>query len=116
MGEPAPLTPAERRLLDSAARPKRSAGRLLVGLGVAMLVGTALLSVLLTGQLAATFETDAEANAYAYGLLLGRITFGLAAAGAAFGLFTLFAGSLLLAGPIAERDRLIVKLAEREHA
>ena len=110
MTDPVPLTPAEVALVDRAARSAAGAGRVLVGLGVAMLLGTAGLAVLLGSQLHANFETPAEAKAYAYGLLIGRLTAAAAAAGAAFGAATAATGWLLLAGPGRERDRLIVKL------
>ena len=111
MADPIPLTSVEVALIDRAARPAAGAGRVLMGLGIAMLLGTAGLAVALGSQLDATFETPAETKAYAYGLLIGRLTAGAAAAGLAFGAVTLFAGWLLLRGPIAERDRLIRKLA-----
>ena len=110
MGEPVELTPAEVALIDRAARPAAGAGRVLVGLGAAMLLGTAGLAALLGAQLDANFETPAEAEAYAYGLLIGRLTAAAAAAGAAFGAVTALTGWLLLAGPLRERDRLIAKL------
>ena len=108
--DPVPLTPAEVALIERAARPAAAAGRLLIGLGVVMLLATAGLAVLLGSQLRAEFETPAETKAYAYGLLIGRLTAAVAAAGAAFGAVTALTGWLLLAGPVRERDRLIVKL------
>ena len=110
MSEPVPLTSADVALIERAARPTAAAGRVLVGLGAAMLLATAALAVLLSGQLAAEFKTVAEAKAYTYGLLIGRLTAGAAAAGAAFGGVTLAAGWFLLAGPLRDRDRLIAKL------
>ena len=110
MADPVPLTPAEVALIERAGRPTKAAGRLLVGLGAAMLLATGVLAALLGGQLGATYENDAETNAYAYGLLIGRLTAGLAAAGVAFGAVTAAVGWSLLAGPVAERDRLIRKL------
>ena len=110
MTDPVPLTPAEVALIERAGRPTAAAGRLLLGLAAAILVATGVLFVALSGQLRGAFETEPEARAHAYGLLIGRLTAGLAAAGGAFAAVVGVTGWLLVAGPVRERDRLIRKL------